>query len=145
MVAAAGLGNSLGTVVGNLSKRVAPERIAVAVVGVDAIMAGITAAFYSVGTVIGLGLVAGMGAQLAKLSYDALVQRDVPESVRTAVFARSEAVLQLSWVFGGALGIGLPLIGWLGFGVVAVLLVGVLIWSAVSWYRRAHPEIAATA
>ena len=65
------------------------------------------------------GFVAGLCAQLAKLSYDALVQRDVPEVVRTSVFARSETVFQICWVFGGALGISLPLIPPLGFGLVA--------------------------
>lgn len=135
VVAAAGLGNSLGTVIGNLLRRVRPERIAAVVVCADAAMAAATAAFYSVYTVLALGLVAGLCAQLAKLSYDALVQRDVEEMVRTAVFARSEAVLQLSWVLGGGLGISLPLVPWLGFGVVAVLLTGVLVWSTVAWRR----------
>ena len=84
-------------------------------------MAITTAVFYSIVTVVALGLVAGLCAQLAKLSYDALVQRDVPEVVRTSVFARSETVFQICWVFGGALGISLPLIPQLGFGLVAAV------------------------
>ena len=82
---------------------------------------------------------AGLCAQLAKLSYDALVQRDVAEVVRTSVFARSETVFQICWVFGGALGIGLPLIPPLGFGLVAALLCGCwLVWTfAVSTPRPA--------
>jgi hypothetical protein len=82
-----------------------------------------------------MAFVAGLCAQLAKLSYDALVQRDVPEIVRTSVFARSEAVLQISWVFGGALGISLPLIAPLGFGLIAGLLFGLLAWNVVAWRR----------
>ncbi len=42
---------------------------------------------------------------MGKLSLDALVQRDVPERHRTSAFARSETLLQLSWVIGGFIGI----------------------------------------
>jgi hypothetical protein len=55
--------------------------------------------------------------------------------IRTSVFARSETVFQICWVFGGALGIGLPLIPQLGFGVVAVLLCALLVWTVAR--RRA--------
>ncbi|HEX5907841.1 MAG TPA: MFS transporter, partial [Propionibacteriaceae bacterium] len=79
------------------------------------------------------GLIAGLCAQLAKLAYDALVQRDVPEVVRTAVFARSETVFQICWVLGATLGISLPLIPQLGFGIVALLLGALLIWTVVAW------------
>ena len=58
---------------------------------------------------------------LAKLSLDALIQRDVPEQVRTSAFARSETLLQMSWVVGGAIGISLPLNGTLGMAVAAGL------------------------
>jgi MFS family permease len=136
VVAAAGIGNSLGTIVGNLSKNVAPEKIGLAVLCVDLAVAIITAAMYSIVTVIALGLVAGLCAQLGKLAYDALVQRDVPEVIRTSVFARSETVFQLCWVFGAGLGITLPLIPQLGFGVLAVLLLGLLIWTVVAWRLR---------
>jgi len=144
VVVAAGVGNSLGTVVGNLLKDFAPHKIGLAALCVDAAMATVTAAFYSVVTVLALGLVAGLCAQLAKLSYDALVQHNVPELVRTSVFARSETVFQISWVLGGGLGIALPLIPQLGFGLVAALLVGLLVWTWLA--RRSHarvePEVA---
>ncbi len=143
VVAAAGVGNSLGTVIGGLLKNVPPERIAVAALAADVVMATTAAIFYALPTVIALGLVAGLCAQLAKLSYDALVQREVPEDVRTSVFARSETVFQLAWVFGGALGISLPLIAPLGFGVVAGLLVGLLVWTLLTRHRRLRDRAAA--
>jgi hypothetical protein len=132
VVAVAGLGNSLGTVAGNLLKDARPERIGLVVLAVDAATAIVTAAFYSIGTVIALAFVAGLCAQLAKLSYDALVQRDVPEVVRTSVFARSETAFQICWVLGGALGIVLPLIAPLGFGLVGGLLCALLVWTVVA-------------
>jgi len=75
-----------------------------------------------------LGLVAGLSQQLGKLSLDALIQREVPERVRTSVFARSETLLQLSWVIGGFVGVLMPLIARLGLVVIAVLLIGWLVF-----------------
>ena len=46
----------------------------------------------------------------------------MPEQVRTSAFARSETLMQMSWVVGGGLGISLPLIGPLGMGVGAVVI-----------------------
>ena len=83
VIAAAGVGNSLGTVAGNVLKNKPPEKIGLTVLCIDAAMAIVTAVFSSIFTVVALGLVAGLCAQLAKLSYDAVVQRDVAEVVRT--------------------------------------------------------------
>jgi MFS family permease len=142
VVVAAGVGNCLGTVAGNLLKNHPPERIGLVVLAVDAAMAVVTAALYSVATVVALGLVAGLCAQLAKLSYDALVQRDVAEVVRTSVFARSETAFQVCWVAGGTLGIVLPLIPSLGFGLVAGLLCALLAWTVVADRRAARSTAA---
>jgi len=80
-------------------------------------------------------LVAGVAAvtnALGKAALDAIVQREVPDSLRASAFARSETWLQLAWVLGGALGVALPTTGWLGFTVAAALLVlavGLTLWS----------------
>lgn len=50
-----------------------------------------------------------------------MIQRDVPEAVRTSAFARSETLLQVAWVLGGSIGIALPLNGVLGMSVAAVV------------------------
>jgi hypothetical protein len=47
--------------------------------------------------------------------------------VRTSAFARSETLLQLSWVVGGGVGIVLPLNGALGLGLAALGLVVMLV------------------
>lgn len=135
VVVAAGVGNSLGTVLGNLLKDRSPQWIAFTALCVDAGVAVTTASLYSLVTVVAMGLTAGLCAQLAKLSYDALVQEKVPEGVRTSVFARSETVFQISWVFGGGLGIVLPLIPQLGFGVIAGLLAAVIAWALITRRR----------
>ena len=57
---------------------------------------------------------------LSKLSLDAIIQRDVAESLRSSAFGRSETFLQLAWVLGAAIALLLPARnGWLGFVVAA--------------------------
>ncbi|MFF3503663.1 MFS transporter [Streptomyces sp. NPDC003247] len=118
---AAGTGNALGTAVGAWLRSRAPELIIVTVVAV-VLGAVVTAAvFFGAFLVACLAAVAGFSQALSKLSLDALIQRDVPEPVRTSAFARSETLLQMSWVFGGAVGIAMPLNGALGLSVAAAV------------------------
>lgn len=126
VIAAAGIGNSLGTLAGSLLKARKPEAVVLVVLLADAAIALTVAILYGFPTLILLGLVAGLCSSLGKLSLDAMIQRDVPETVRTSVFARSETVLQLSWVIGGGCGIVLPLIPRLGFGFLAAVLLVVI-------------------
>ncbi|KRE42892.1 MFS transporter [Knoellia sp. Soil729] len=126
VVGAAGAGNALGTLVGNAARRLRPDRLVAAALLVIVAASLATALAYSLVTLLVLGLSAGLCAQVIKLSSDAIIQRDVAENVRTQVFAWSETVLQIAWVLGGGLGIALPLVPQLGFGVISVLLVAVL-------------------
>ncbi len=118
---AAGAGNALGTAVGAWLKARAPEIIIVTVVAVVLGTAIVAALFFGTIFVAFLAAVAGFAQALAKLSLDALIQRDVPELVRTSAFARSETLLQMAWVFGGAIGIVMPLNGTLGLVVAAAI------------------------
>ncbi|MFJ4873915.1 MFS transporter [Streptomyces sp. NPDC088745] len=118
---AAGLGNAVGTAVGAWLKSRAPELIIATVLGAALAVSVLTSVFFSGFLVAALGAVAGLCQALGKLSLDALIQRDVPEAVRNSAFARSETLLQVAWVVGGAIGIALPLVAWLGMGVGAAL------------------------
>ncbi|WP_151480079.1 MFS transporter [Streptomyces albicerus] len=117
----AGVGNALGTAVGAALRSRAPELIIVTVVAVVMAVAITAAAFFGVILVAILAAFAGFAQALSKLSLDALIQRDVPELVRTSAFARSETLLQMSWVVGGAIGMALPLNGTLGLSVAAAI------------------------
>ncbi|NJP46914.1 MFS transporter [Actinacidiphila epipremni] len=118
---AAGVGNAFGTALGAWLKARGPEMIIATVLVCALTTATVAAGWYTLFTVAALTAVAGISQALAKLSLDALIQRDVPELVRTSAFARSETALQLSWVVGGGLGILLPLNGPLGMGCAAGL------------------------
>jgi hypothetical protein len=119
VVVSAGVGNALGTAVGAWLRQRAPEIIIVTVVAFVLGTAITAAIFFGAFLVAVLAAVAGFAQALSKLSLDALIQRDVPEQVRTSAFARSETLLQVSWVFGGAVGIVMPLSGSLGLSVAA--------------------------
>lgn len=123
IIGAAGVGNTIGTALGSLLKTRSPQLVVVAVLLVDAVVVTVTTIHYSLLTAVALGLTVGVCQSLGKLSLDALIQRDIPEAVRTSVFARSETLLQLSWVVGGFLGILLPLHpAQVGLAVTAVVL-----------------------
>lgn len=107
VIGGAGAGNTLGIVLGSWVRRWNPHRVVIAVVVADAVALAGAALLMSWWTIVALGLSAGICQSLGKLSLDALIQRDVPEKVRTSTFARSETLLQLGWVLGGLAGIGL--------------------------------------
>ncbi len=128
VVGSAGLGSTLGTALGSLLRTVQPALAVVGVLLVATAVVLVTALFYGLATAVLLGLTAGLCQQLGKLSLDALIQAEVPERRRSSTFARSETLLQLSWVVGGFIGIALPLVPRLGLGVAAVLLLACCAW-----------------
>ncbi|ORT58798.1 MFS transporter [Streptomyces sp. CB03238] len=144
---AAGVGNACGTALGALLRSRAPELIVAAMVTLAMTAAIVAAVFFGGVAVAALGAVAGLSQALSKLSLDAMIQRDVPEVVRTSAFARSETLLQMSWVVGGAIGIALPLNGALGMSVAAgILALGVVVTvrGLLAAARRGtpHPRVA---
>ncbi|MFE2291344.1 MFS transporter [Streptomyces sp. NPDC059452] len=118
----AGVGNACGTAVGAWLRARGPELIIATVLGLALGTAVLAAVFFSTALVAALGAVAGFTQALSKLSLDAMIQRDVPEEVRTSAFARSETLLQMAWVVGGGIGIALPLNAVLGMSVAAGIL-----------------------
>jgi hypothetical protein len=126
VIGSAGVGSTLGTFVGSLLKLRRPEIIVLVTLILDALAAIYAAVFFGLIPAMVVGLIAGLSQGLGKLSLDSLIQREVPEVVRTSVFARSETLLQLSWVVGGFLGVFMPLNAKLGLSIVAVVLVS---WS----------------
>src|SRR6195952_561471 len=131
VIGAAGLGNTIGIGLGSVLRRLKPTVTVVVALLADATAAVVAAVFYGLIPAVALGLPAGVAQAMGKLVLDATVQRDVPERHRTSAFARSETLLQLSWVLGGFIGIALPLE--VGGHVVPELGLGVLAGLMVSW------------
>jgi hypothetical protein len=124
---AAGLGSFLGNAVGARIQVGHPDQVVIGCVA-GSLIATVIATFLSgIGTAAVVGLVGAIGSALAKISLDAVIQDDLPEESRASAFGRSETVLQIGWVFGGAVGVLLPPTYWVGFLVISVLLaVGLL-------------------
>lgn len=144
VIGAAGVGNASGIALGSLLREVKPAYVVVLVLVADTVAAVAAAVLYSLVAVMVLGLVAGLSQALGKLSLDSLIQTEVPERTRSSAFARSETLLQLSWVVGGFLGIAMPLIPRLGLGVLAVILLGILAWVLSTMREPTEPGAGAS-
>ncbi|MFF0814935.1 MFS transporter [Rhodococcus sp. NPDC003318] len=134
--AAAGIGNFAGNATGARLKLGRPAVIVLrctAAVTFVAILAAVTDSLLSAALAT---LVASAASALAKVSLDASLQQDLPEESIASGFGRSETVLQLSWVIGGALGVLLPTQYWIGFTVVSVVLVFGLIQTVLTYRGR---------
>jgi MFS family permease len=142
VLGAAGLGNTLGIGLSAILRRINPAVVVVVALVADAAMMVVAALFYDLIVSVALGLTIGTAQAMGKLSLDATIQRDVDESYRTSAFARSETVLQLSWVVGGFLGVLLsikkPELGLIGLAAMTVA------WTLVVLVRRAQPLRRAT-
>jgi uncharacterized membrane protein len=139
--AAAGIGSFAGNALGSRQRFEHSDGLVLAAVAVAAAVAGTAAFLPGIGSAAVVALLGATCSALAKVALDAVVQRDLPERSRASAFGRSETVLQLAWVAGGALGVLLPHDSFrLGFGVVAgvVALVGVQA-ALVSRGHRALP------
>ncbi|CAL9481485.1 putative protein [Streptomyces sp. enrichment culture] len=140
---AAGGGNALGTALGAWLRARAPEVIITAVLFCALGVTVAATVFYGPVAVTAVAATAGIVQALGKLSLDALIQRDVPEQVRTSAFARSETLMQMSWVLGGGLAMVLPLSGRLGTGVAAGVVaagVAVSVRGLLAAARRGGPR-----
>lgn len=129
--AAAGLGSFAGNAIGARLQFGNPDQVILACLA-GCVAGGVLAALTgSVTTAAIAALVASVASALAKVSLDATIQKDLPEASRASAFGRSETVLQLTWVFGGALGVLLPTKFWLGFMVVSILMALGLVQTAL--------------
>lgn len=141
VIGGAGAGNTIGTLIGSAASSRRPEKVVIGVLILDVAVLATVGVLFTWWTAVILGLTVGICQSLGKLSLDAMIQRDVPERVRTSMFARSETLLQLGWVIGGLIGIGLfsldatPRVGLL---VIGALLIG---WLALVVTQARRPDV----
>ncbi len=132
VVVAAGAGNFTGTAIGTRLKLAHPEVLILIGCGTAAACCLLVALLFSI-TLAVLGMfVSAVANSISKIALDAVIQRDVLESLRTSAFGRSETFLQLAWVLGAAVGVLLPshdgtLGFWVAGGVVGLVSVVLLL------------------
>ncbi len=78
-------------------------------------------------------LVTSAASAIAKASLDASLQDDLPEESRASAFGRSESLLQLAWVAGGATGVLVYTQLHIGFTVISTVLILGLAQTLVSY------------
>lgn len=134
--AAAAIGNFAGNATGARMKLGRPALIVLVCTAACTIVAVVAALTDNLLGAALATLVAACASALAKVSLDASIQDDLPPESIASGFGRSETVLQLSWVVGGAGGVLLPTVWWEGFAVVAAVLAVGLAQTFVSY--RGH-------
>jgi len=78
-------------------------------------------------------LITSGASAIAKASLDASLQDDLPEESRASAFGRSESLLQLAWVAGGATGVLISTDLWVGFTAISSILILGLAQTLVSY------------
>jgi MFS family permease len=134
---AAGLGGFLGNGLGSQLPLSKPETVSILSLAATALATLVAVLVPGLATAAVVGLVGSTASSLAKVCLDSVIQHELPEESRASAFGLSETVLQLSWVFGGVVGLliggvwsfGHDSVYTIGFAVITVVLVVGLIQS----------------
>jgi hypothetical protein len=131
--AAAAIGNFAGNFASAKLKLGRPAQLVVRcsiAVGIVALATAVTGNLF----VAAFAALITSGANaIAKASLDASLQNDLPEESRASAFGRSESLLQLAWVIGGATGVLVYTDLWVGFSAITALLILGLAQTLVSY------------
>jgi hypothetical protein len=142
MIAAAGAGGFIGTGIGALLKARAPHLILFALLFMSTVITAVCAVFFGLWAALVVALVAAFGQVLAKLALDSIVQREVPEEVRSSTLAASETIHQLAWVAGGLAGLAMSITD-SGVAGLAVAAAGLAVTTALLVASRRRRILAA--
>lgn len=137
MLGAIGAAATVGNFAGNaLSARLKLGRPSVLVVRctIMVTVAALAAAFFGDLLVMAIAALVTSGCSaVGKASLDACLQDDLPEASRASAFGRSESLLQLAWVAGGATGVLVYTDLRVGFTAISSLLILGLAQTIVSY------------
>jgi len=131
--AAAGVGNFLGNMTAARLSLGHPARVVVRAATAVTAVALATALTGSLIVAAVATLVTSGASAIAKASLDASLQDDLPEESRASAFGRSESLLQLAWVAGGATGVLIYTDLWIGFTTITAVLILGLAQTVVSY------------
>ncbi|WP_311931748.1 MFS transporter [Microbispora sp. H11081] len=124
LAAAAGMGGFAGAAAGSWSRSRSPHLTVMATLALATVATVAAAFFFTVWTAAVVALVGAFAQGLGKLAFDAIVQREIGEEVRSSAFGVAETLLQIAWVLGGLLGLVMSLFvaGPAGLGVMSAAL-----------------------
>jgi hypothetical protein len=121
--AAAGVGNFIGNFTAARLKLGHPAQLVVRCAIAVTVMSLATALTGSLLVAAATALITSGATAIAKASLDASLQDDLPEESRASAFGRSESLLQLAWVVGGATGVLIYTELYAGFTTITALLI----------------------
>lgn len=121
--AAAAIGNFIGNFTAARLKLGHPAQLVVRCAIAVTAMSLATALTGSLLVAAATTLVTSGASAIAKASLDASLQDDLPEESRASAFGRSESLLQLAWVVGGATGVLIYTELYAGFTTITALLI----------------------
>lgn len=131
--AAAAIGNFAGNFTAARMKLGHPAQMVVRCVVAVTAMALATAVTGNLLVAAVATLVTSGASAIAKASLDASLQDDLPEESRASAFGRSESLLQLAWVAGGATGVLIYTDLWVGFTTITAILIPGLAQTVLSY------------
>ncbi|MGB3352208.1 MAG: MFS transporter [Mycobacterium sp.] len=131
--AAAAIGNFTGNFTAARLTLGHPARLVVRCATAVTAVALVTALTGNLLVAAGATLITSGASAIAKASLDASLQDDLPEESRASAFGRSESLLQLSWVAGGATGVLIYTDLWVGFTTITAILMLGLAQTIVSY------------
>ena len=134
ILGSAAFGSLLGTVGAARIPALSPTRLPYLAAGLAALICSGAALHPSTALVAAAAGATGLAGALAKFGLDATVQGTVDAAAVSSTFARSETVLQLSWVAGAGIALLLPSNGAVGMTAAAVVVLAGLVGARkVSW------------
>jgi len=137
VLAAAGGGSFIGSVLVSRARAIRESAILLgSLVGI-AVVCFILATHFNIRAAVIVAGVTGIGTTAARLSFDALVQKDAPEEVRARTFARYETIFQICWVAGAGFATAIHLSPDMGLRAVGVICVAGIVFAFRSATARA--------
>lgn len=131
--AAAAVGNFVGNMTSARLELGHPARLVVRAATAVTAVALLTALTGNLLVAAVATLITSGASAIAKASLDASLQDDLPEESRASAFGRSESLLQLAWVAGGATGVLIYTELWIGFTTITAVLILGLAQTVVSY------------
>ncbi len=108
VVLGSGLGQLIGTVVGARVRATHPQRLILGGLWLCCVTLVVPVVMFRLPIAVGCVVITSLTNSLGKVSLDSIIQYDMPRSLTSRAFARSETVLQLSWVLGAIVALLLP-------------------------------------
>ena len=129
VLSASAIGTLIGNVVGpKVRQRLREEMMMLAALVLTAVAGIVTAVVVSNLAAAACAGVVGFSAAIARLGFDATLQRDAPDANQGRAFAQFETRFQLGWVLAAFVPVALPIPGWAGFLIVGLIAAVGAIW-----------------